>query len=117
MWRSDGIAEAYIYAPQQLNDYYQQEGFYTNNAGDNGDSLWRNVFHFDLRKWNTIKIYLKLNSFNDFTPNYDGEIALSINSDDVVFYDKMLWIKQNISSISGLMMQTFFGGNRWTYRS
>jgi hypothetical protein len=115
MWRANGSAEAYLYAPPQLPSYSQLPGFQTNNAGSYGDSVWRSEFEFDVDTWTPVRMYAKLNTFDPINSNAnnDGIVQLQIGNQTRI-YSEMKWIEfPNL--ISGLMMQSFFGGDSHTW--
>ncbi len=110
MWRAHGAGEAYLYVPTQLPSYYNLSGVHTNNNGSSGDSVWRGEYQFQVGGWMPIRMYAKLNTFNpiDQSANYDGILQLTIGNQTRV-YSQMKWI-DTPHLISGLMMQSFFGG-------
>lgn len=108
MWRTKGAAEAYLYVPQQLSQYYSMSGYKSN--GIKGESVWRDLpFSFNSGQWNSLKLYIKLNSFNKSVPNDDGYLHLSVNG-GYRAYQSMVWATDASTSISGLLFQSFFGG-------
>jgi len=117
MWRKDGDAEAYVYTPtepKQLDAYSKIPGFKAGNP--TGDSLWRSEFKFKTGSWNTVKLYLKINSITTTGFQYDGVITLEINGVKRSF-NQMVWTNDVSVMISGLMLQTFFGGSDSTWAS
>lgn len=116
MWRAGGQAEAYIYAPQGRASNPVQDpsiervpGYFSD--GSIGISLGRGVQNFQVDKWNTVKIFIKLNTIQNGRPLADGIVQLSINDKSAVDYSKMVWRTRATTQIEGLMFQTFFGGN------
>lgn len=108
-WRKDFKAEAYVYVPRnQTWEYYKNNDIITN--GKYGDSLWRNSLEFNKEDWNTVNIYLKLNTLNDDTPNTDGILKLTINNTTKQF-DKLIWRTNKVTSITSILFSTFFGGS------
>lgn len=106
MWRAGGVAEAYVYLPQQPNQIiYQQPGYVYN--GQYGESIWRGQFTFRTNIWNNVTLSLKVN-----TPNKaDGVMSLTVNN-ITRLVDGVLWIiSKKQQTVNGLMMHTFFGGN------
>lgn len=103
MWRSGGSAEAYVYVPPfQASDYYNLPG-YVKNEGF-GDSLGRGILQFNAGEWNDVVMHVKLNS----PGQYDGILELNVNG-LLLKYEKMNW-RNGSEPISGIMMQSFFGG-------
>ena len=101
MWRQNGIAEAYLYVPEnQTQEYYNQ--VITND--EYGHSLWRGRFRFVKERWNDIIMCVNLNMPNN------GSISLKINNSTMSFYN-MFWRTDENQKINGLMMHSFFGGS------
>lgn len=108
-WHTNGTAQAYIYIPKlQDESYYNISGLISDSVY--GDTLWRGSFFFDRNIWYSIKLYIKLNTFKNSYPNYDGIIGLTIN-ETVLTYKKIIWTTNKKHLINGIMMDTFFGGS------
>lgn len=111
MWRENGMVEAYIYLPdkRQLSSYYKL--VLPNH--EYGDSLWRGEFgNLTKNAENSVRLCIKVNTFDKNTQkaNYDGYIKLTINNTTRVFKE-IVWTTNDAFKISGLFMNTFFGGN------
>jgi hypothetical protein len=109
-WRANFSAEAYIYLPR---DIQQHDDYYTQDLIQNkiyGDSLWRRQFQFHPTDWNNVSLHIRLNTFNDFVPNKDGLIELSINNKTMSF-DRLIWTTQDDYRIQTVIFETFFGGS------
>lgn len=102
MWRAGGAAEVYLYVPTgQLPEYYSSV---TSNL-DYGESLWRGRLVLAEGSWNSMRMCIGLNS----PGAHDGTLSATINNVTLV-YNSMQWTPGPMP-ISGLMMNTFFGGN------
>lgn len=112
-WRHNFTAEAYLYIPENQTPEYKKNNNVISN-GKYGDSIWRDIFQFDKDIWNTIKIYVKLNTFKNGIPNTDGILKLSINNDTKRF-DKLIWRTDINTSVTAIMFSTFFGGSTEKY--
>lgn len=114
-WHANGAAQAYLYIPkQQSPDLGKQPGFI--NSDVYGDALWRGQFAFDTNTWYSVKLYIKLNTFNGASPHYDGVIGMAINNTTHMF-DKIVWTDNKQHTINGIMMDTFFGGSDISWAS
>lgn len=114
MWRAGGQAEAYVYAPGNQDLTIERiPGFFSD--GSIGTSLGRGVQTFEDNHWNTIKLYMKMNSVRGGKPVPDGVVKLMINGKSAGDFDKMIWRTRPLVQIEGIMFQTFFGGNDQTY--
>ena len=108
-WRSNFIAEAYVYLPK----YIQQNTSYYNNTIKNavfGDSVWRGEFQFDNKNWNNVTLRIRLNTFTNTVPKMDGILELTINDVKRGLYD-IIWTTQPNSKVETLIFETFFGGS------
>ena len=104
MWRANGTAEVYLYIPNgQLPEYY----FSIIKNYDYGESMWRGRFSFIPGSWNTVSMCIKLNTS---PKTHDGVLQAKINNATMT-YNKLVWTTYPEMRISGLMMNTFFGGN------
>lgn len=126
-WRAGFGAEAYLYLPtkNQHHDYYKIPGLVLNNKY--GDSLWRNLLHFDKNNWNHISIHLKLNNINTIGPQPDGVLSIKIHSKSHYkhySFNKIIWRTKPDYFINSILFETFFGGSTnkyatphdtWTY--
>lgn len=114
MWRANGSSEVYLYLPldtAQTGEFYKELKF--NN--EYGYSLWKNDFGiFNISQINTIKICIKVNSFTDGKRNFDGVIKININNIEKE-YNKIVWTTNENHKISGLLMNSFFGGSNSTW--
>jgi len=100
MWREEGEAEAYIYLPKdtvQPAAYFKTTDIIYNNG--KGDSLWRGRFKLDKTNWNFISIVIK--------PNI---LTVTINN-----VRKSTEINWNNLMVSGIIFDTFFGGDDATW--
>lgn len=121
-WRTNLTAEAYVYVPQQQHqNYYNISGLVLNEKF--GDSLWRGLFHFYKTIWNDVSIRLKMNTFTNGLPNYDGELEITINNITQKF-NQFIWRIDPNYTLSAIIFETFFGGSQattatpndtWTY--
>lgn len=66
--------------------------------------------------YNHIKIFAKMNTFDGNSPNADGWIHLSVNSDYRSF-ENIVWSSSPGMSISGVLFQSFFGGGDASWAS
>jgi len=114
MWRAGGQAEAYVYAPGRQDASIERVPGYFSD-GTIGTSIGRGVQTFLSNQWNTVKVYMKLNSVRDGRPVADGVIQLSINGKSALDFNKMVWRTRADVQIEGVMFQTFFGGNDASY--
>jgi len=102
MWRDSGNAEVYLYIPRnQTREYYNM----TLDNNRFGNSLWRGLINLRLNIWNNMTMCIRVNNFN----SYDGIIKVIVNN-VTLEYNKLKWNNNN-ELISGLMMNTFFGGS------
>jgi hypothetical protein len=109
-WRANFSAEAYVYLPK---DTKQHDDYYTQDLIENkiyGDSLWRHQFQFHPTDWNNVTLHIRLNTFNQSTPNYDGVIRLTINNTTMEF-SRLIWTTQVNYRIQTIIFETFFGGS------
>ena len=122
-WRKDFVAEAYVYLPEnQDSEYYQIPNLVKNS--EFGDSLWRGLFQFNSKDWNTVMFNVKLNTFDkDGLPNANGVLNLCINKECQQF-NKLIWRTNQLITMTSILFSTFFGGgsskyatpvDTWTY--
>ena len=113
-WRQNFQAEAYVYVPEEQNkDYYKIANFIDNKVY--GDSLWRGLFQFSQTDWNTVCIYIKVNSFDKFmNPKSDGVLHVTINGETQRF-NKLVWRTNPKTQIAAIVFATFFGGGTEKY--
>jgi hypothetical protein len=104
MWRKDMQGEAYVYMPCKQVDEYQKIPSSVYNPAF-GDSLWRGLFKFEHKKWNTVNMLLTL---NDDAKTANGKLELTING-VTQHFDKFLWSVTD-SVLAGITTDTFFGG-------
>lgn len=121
-WRSNLMAEAYVYLPESQHQEYMKIPKLVRNK-IYGDSLWRGLFKFYKNTWNSVSIRLKTNTFNNNIPNYDGELELTINNITKGF-NKFIWRTDPNYNLNAVVFETFFGGSKpstatpldtWTY--
>jgi hypothetical protein len=109
-WRSNFMAEAYVYLPKNVN---QSETYYNNSVQNRiyGDSLWRGQLNFKKDIWNDISLRIRLNTFDtrDY-PNMDGLLQLTINNVTRRLDDIILTVDTQ-SRIETVIFETFFGGS------
>lgn len=108
-WRSDFVAEAYVYLPKQI----RQNASYYNNTIQNrmyGDSVWRGEFCFDNASWNNVILRIRLNTFTDTNPNSDGILEMSVNNITRSLYD-IIWTTNIQNKVETVIFETFFGGS------
>ncbi|KAL1413044.1 hypothetical protein Q8F55_000793 [Vanrija albida] len=105
MWRSSGNGEVYAYIPTTKN-FCQQNSYVICNS-DFGTSIERGAFGFQSGKWQTIWLYVALN-----TPGIDnGELAIWYNGVNAFQLNELNFRSSaSIESIGGLYFSTFFGG-------
>lgn len=108
MWRANGNTEAYIYLPDQVDILFNSSDVKYNN--EYGISFWRGQFGKLKLRSNKIDLCLKINTFTNNQANYDGILKITINN-ITKSYDKFIFVTQESYSITGLFMNTFFGGN------
>ncbi|OWA54690.1 hypothetical protein BV898_19089 [Hypsibius exemplaris] len=114
MWRAGGQAEAYVYAPSRQDPSIERiPGYFAD--GTIGQSIGRGVQTFLADQWNTVKVFIKLNSIQNGRPIADGILKLIINGKPAVDFSKMIWRSRADVQIEGVMFQTFFGGNDVSY--
>jgi hypothetical protein len=114
VWRKDFAGEAYVYAPNEQDEEYQNiPNLIKNDAY--GDSLWRGLLQFQPNEWNYVCIRIKLNSFDDDgTPNKNGIIEVKIN-DARYKFTKFVWRTNPDTRLTAIMFSTFFGGSSSKY--
>lgn len=108
-WRSEFDAEAYVYLPKNI----RQKSSYYNNSIQNkiyGDSVWRGDFKFRNVSWNNVTLRIRLNTFDETNPNYDGILEMSVNGVKRGLYD-VIWTTQPNHKVETLIFETFFGGS------
>jgi hypothetical protein len=106
-WSENGAAQLYISNSKQNkqnSSYYTLPGFTTDEGF--GDSVGRGFSFFSPSEWNTVHMYIKLN-----TPGVDDGVASVSVNDRTFTYSKMNWRNDNSTHISGILMHGFFGGN------
>jgi len=110
MWRAGGQAEAYVYTTGRQDPSLERvKGFIEDK--DIGNSIGRGVADFVAGQWNTVKLFMRLNTFKDNKPVANGQIQLEINGKVAVDFDKLVWTNRKDIQIEGIMFQSFFGGN------
>jgi hypothetical protein len=108
MWRSNGMAEAYLYVDPQESAFYTLPGYYDNAPF--GHSIYRGFGVFEAMTWNSVIMYIKLNTVDQ----YDGVLSLNINN-RVFTFTSMKWRNSEAELINGIMMHSFFGGSDITW--
>lgn len=109
-WYGDMQAEAYLYVPPQTSPDYKSIPDFEDNGGY-GDSLWKKSFNFTRNIVNNITAKIVLNTFDkNNQPLSNGYVSLTINNETEEF-DKLIWITNFKTRISGLLMTSFFGGS------
>ena len=111
MWRKgkgeEIDAEIYMYISDNQDPSYKNIPGLTENA-TYGDSLWCGILKFKKKRWNSVVITVKLNTFNGNKANHDGLIMVSTN-DITQRFDKLVYVDQKVN-IKGITTDTFFGG-------
>lgn len=109
MWRTNGMAEAYLYVDPQDEDFEMLPGYADNTPF--GQSIYRGFGRFNSGQWNQVTMHIRLNTVN----MNDGLLSLSVNN-RVFSYTKMNWRKRENEKINGIMVNSFFGGSdiSWT---
>ena len=118
MWRTDGMIEAYIYLPDetvQKTEFYEDPTINHIFNNEYGHSVWRDKLgRLDPHVPNHIELCLKVNTFDKNKRNFDGVIQMTVNNITRSF-SKLVWTTDPNMKVSGLLMNTFFGGNDETW--
>jgi hypothetical protein len=103
MWRSNGLAEVYLYIPENQTSEYKKQII---SKGAYGDSLWRGSFILRNGSWNQLQMCISLNSKDDT----NGMLDVTINN-ATKFLSTIRFRTNDSQKLNGFMMQSFFGGN------
>jgi hypothetical protein len=115
MWRERGSAVGYVYVPKGVEQ--PDKSLEPTGESDPGVDIFKGVFPektLKLGQWNTIKIGVKLNTFDaDGKPRGDGRATLTINGKGAE-KTNIVWRDDPARKISLFKFNTFFGGPEHT---
>ncbi|KAI9031146.1 hypothetical protein DFJ74DRAFT_654767 [Hyaloraphidium curvatum] len=118
MWRRNGQAEVYMRGPRWQDPEYCYLPPWSLCGDAYGDSLGRGSFALQPGRWNRLRQYVQLNSFDvDGRPVRDGVLVLWAAADGAEFperpaidFRKLVLRTEKASVFAGIRFETFQGG-------